>query len=382
MPRVLFLIDDDSYFCWHRLDLARAVQQEGYEVLVATHVNEHGKQIEKEGFKLFSIRFRRGIKGPIHEFRTLWELIQLYRHERPDIVHHISLKHVLYGSIAARVTGVPVVVNAFTGLGSLFTTQTTKAKLLRAVIKKMLKWSLAHPSSLATFENDSDREDLVTAGVIRHGRTVVIRGVGINVSDFVPQVEPDGDSIVLLATRMLWDKGVGDFVQAAKLIKDRCAGIRCILVGALDPESPSAIDAMQLKSWEREGLVEWWGHRNDIKEVYRQAHVVVLPTYYGEGLPRVLLEAAASARPLVATRTRGCTDIVRDGENGLLVPIKDSTSLASAILRLIQDKPLRKAMGARGREIVVQQFSSEQIVKETLSVYHQLEEKSRKFHIS
>jgi glycosyltransferase involved in cell wall biosynthesis len=372
MARLLFLIDDDSYFCWHRLDLARTARDEGYEVVVATHVNQHGAQIEKEGFKLLPIRFRRGIRNPLHECVTLAEVMRLYRRECPDIIHHISLKHVLYGSVAARLTGMPAIVNAFTGLGTTFASQTTKAKLLRSGIKAVLRWSLAHPCSKVTFENNDDREDLIAAGIVSQSQTVVIRGVGINVSDFTPQIESHEPAIVLLASRMLWDKGVGEFVEAARLIKHRFPSVRCVLVGAVDPESDLGIDQAQLQSWESEGLVEWWGHQEDMKDVYRQAHVVVLPTYYGEGLPRVLLEAAASGKPLVATDWRGCREIVRDGDNGLLVPIRDSKALAHAVLNLLADKGMRTRMGVRGREIAVGEFSSEQVAKETIAVYRRL----------
>ncbi len=372
MPRLLFLIDDDSYFCWHRLDLARAARDQGFEVTVATHVERHGPQIEKEGFKLIPIRFRRGIQNPLSECATLAELVRLYRTERPDIIHHISLKHVLYGSVAARITRMPAIVNAFTGLGTAFTGQTSKAKILRAGIKRALRWSLAHPCSKTTFENKDDRDDLVTAGIVASEKTVVIRGVGVNVSYFTPQLEPNNEPTVILVSRMLWDKGVREFVQASKKIKKEFPNARCALVGAIDEESALAIDLKQLKDWENEGSVEWWGHHEDIREVYRRAHVVALPTFYGEGLPRILLEGAACGRPLVATDWRGCREIVRDGDNELLIPIKDSDALATAVMTLLRDPQLRARMAARGRQIAVEEFSSEQVASETIAVYRQL----------
>lgn len=371
--RLLFVIDDDSYFCSHRLDLARAARTAGYEVLIATHVQNHGKQIEQEGFKLFPLRFRRGIQNPFHEFATVAELVRLYRRERPDIVHHVSLKLVAYGSMAARMTGVPAVVNAFTGLGYTFTANTHKAKMVRLVLTMILRVGLAHPRNVTIFQNDNDYEDLVHIGLMAKSRAVVIRGAGVNVSQFTPDTEPKGEPVVMLASRMLWDKGVGEFVESARLLKEQGVKARCVLVGSVDPESSTRISMTQLQSWKNEGHVEWWGHEPNMECVYRKAHVFVLPTYYGEGLPKVLLEAAACGKPLVATDWRGCREIVQDGENGLLVPVKNAYALAGAIRKLVEDRPLRLQMGVRGRAIVVQDFASERIAEQTLAVYARLE---------
>jgi glycosyltransferase involved in cell wall biosynthesis len=372
MPRILFVIDDDSYFYSHRLELARAARQAGYEILVATHVEHHAARIEKEGFKLIPIRFRRGMQQPMHELAMFLELVRLYRRERPDIVHHVSVKLVAYGSVAARIAGVPAVVNAFTGLGYTFTAETRRARLIRSVLIRILKFGLAHPHSIAIFQNESDGEDLVRAGLMTRSHAVIIRGAGVNVSEFTLQPEPEGVPIVLLASRMLWDKGVGDFVNAVQLLKQQGVKLRGVLAGAVDPDSLTAICTEQLVSWEKEGLVEWWGYREDMNSVYGAAHVVALPTYYGEGLPKVLLEAAACGKPLVATRTRGCTDIVRDGQNGLLIPPKNPHALAAALVTLLRDGALRAQMGARGREIVVSEFTAQKTAMETLEVYRRL----------
>jgi glycosyltransferase involved in cell wall biosynthesis len=370
-PRLLFVVDEDLYFCKHRMDLARAARQAGYEVLVATLVQQHAKQIEDEGFKLLPIRLRRGVQPPFQELASLIELIRLYRRERPDIVHHVSLKQVLFGSIAARITRVPAMVNAITGLGYLFHSEARRARRLRSVITPVLRWTLAHPRSSVIFENGDDCEDVIRAGLVKRSRSVVIRGAGVNISEFSPSSEPRGDLIVILAARMLWDKGVGEFVDAARLLKARGLRARCVLVGMVDKESPSAIAEEQLRRWEAEGIVEWLGHREDMADVYTSSHIVVLPSY-AEGLPMVLLEAAACARPLIATRVRGCREIVRDGENGLLVPVKDAHALAQAIMVLLNEGALRERMGTRSREIAVTEFGSERIAGETIAVYRRL----------
>lgn len=368
MPRLIFVVDDDSYFCSHRLHLGRAARQAGYEVLVATRVERHGKLIEDEGFTLLPIRLRRGMQSPLQDLASLWELIRLYRREKPDLVHHVALKMVLFGAIAARVVGVPARVHAITGLGHLFHGGTRKSSLLRSVLKPVLKWGMKGRGSVVILQNDEDCNDLVRFGVIDKSQAVIIRGAGVDTAQFRPSAEPEGPPVVVLPARMLRDKGVGEFVEAARLLRAKDIQARFVLVGAIDTYNPSSFTEAQLQEWVKEGIVEWWGHRDDMLNVYAASHIVVLPSYY-EGLPKVLLEAAACSRPLIATRVRGCQEVVRSGDNGFLVPLKDSLALADAILTLIRDQSLRTRMGARARTIAMQEFACEQIAEQTLQVY-------------
>lgn len=370
--RLLFLIDEDRDFCSHRLDLGRAARDAGFEVLVATHVQHHGKQIEDEGFKLFPIRLRRGLQSPLHDLSSLIELVRLYRAEAPDIVHHVALKQVLVGSLAARIVRVPAMVNAITGLGYMFQKGSARRTLLRSMISPVLRWALARSRSAVIFQNKEDCDDLVRTGVVNRFHAVIIRGAGVNVSQFCPSPEPGGVPVVILASRMLLDKGILEFVEAAKVLKQQGVRVRCVLAGRVDKENPASITERQLQLWKEEGFVEWWGQRDDMPSVFRSSHMVVLPTSYGEGVPKVLLEAAACARPLIATDVRGCQEIVRDGENGLLIPIKDVHALARSITTLLHDKALRERMGARGREIAVNEFTVERVAAETIAVYHRL----------
>lgn len=370
-PRLLYVIDEDRDFCSHRLDLARAARDGGFEVLVATHVQRHAKHIRDEGFKLLPIRLRRGVQAPVQDMAALIELVRMYRREKPDIIHHVALKQVLFGSIVARIARVPAIVNAITGLGSMFSSGSSRRARLRSAITPLLRWALARPRSTVILQNRDDCEDLVQRRIVKRSQVVIIRGAGVNVSQFRPSPEPDGVPVMILASRMLFDKGVEEFVQAARVLKGKHVPARCVLVGMVDKENPSAITEGQLRLWEEEGAVEWWGHRDDMANVFASSHAVVLPSY-GEGLPKVLLEAASCARPLIATHVRGCVEIVKDGENGLLVPLKDSHALAHAMMTLIQNKALRVRMGARGREIVVKEFTAEQIARETITVYQRL----------
>lgn len=370
-PRVLFLITEDWYFWSHRLDLARAAREAGMEVLVATRVQDHGARIEQEGFRLIPIRLRRRSRQPVHEIGTILEIVRLYRRERPDIVHHVALKPILYGSIAARLASIPAVVNAFAGLGYAFIADGQSARLLRTLIGWALRWALALPRSRVIVQNDADRELLTRAGIVPPSLVSVIRGAGVDTAVFAPSPEPYGTPVVLLASRMLWDKGVGEFVEAIRLLKARGLELKAALVGMVDEDNPACIPEAQLRAWQASGVVEWWGHRDEMPSVLASAHVVVLPSYR-EGLPKVLLEAAACARPIVATDVPGCRDVVRHGENGLLVPPRDARALAEAIGQLVQDRPMRARMGACGRALVEKEFSSERIAQDTLAVYREL----------
>jgi glycosyltransferase involved in cell wall biosynthesis len=370
-PRILFLITEDWYFWSHRLDLARAVRDAGMEVLVATRVGDYGKRIEDEGFRLIPIRMSRGSWNPLREAATVLDVTRLYRRERPDLVHHVAMKPMLYGSIAARLAGVPAVVNAFAGLGYAFIAEHQSARLLRGLIGWALRWALALPRSRVIVQNDTDREQLVQAGIVHPSQVVVIRGAGVDTTTFSPTPEPAGTPVIMLASRMLWDKGVGEFVEAIRLLKARGLDFKGVLVGMLDEDNPACIPHERLRSWQADGVIEWRGHKDDMPRVLASAHIVVLPSYR-EGFPKVLLEAAACARPIVATDVPGCREIVQHGVNGLLVPPRDAKALAEAIATLVQDRAMRLRMGTCGREIVKREFSAEQVARETLEVYREL----------
>ncbi len=369
--RLLFLITEDWYFWSHRLDLARAARDAGYDVSVATRVQEHGRRIEAEGIRVLPISLERRSRRPFRELMAIRELAELYRREKPTIVHHVAMKPILYGGVAARAAGVPVVVNAFAGLGSAFISRSWIAAPFRAVLRESLSWALAPSRSTAVFQNEDDRSLFVDGGMISADRTRIIRGAGVNLDVFAPRPVPGGDPIVLLASRMLRDKGVKEFVEASKVLKSRGIRARFVLVGQSDSHNPTAIPPEQLDRWVTEGLVEWWGHRDNMSDVLPQASIVVLPSYR-EGLPKVLLEAAACGRPIVASDVPGCREIVRPDENGLLVPAKESAGLARAIADLLADPSRRASMGIRGRELVEREFSVQAIARQTLDLYREL----------
>jgi glycosyltransferase involved in cell wall biosynthesis len=369
--KLLFLVTEDWYFCSHRLPPARAALAAGYDVVVATRVERRGEEITSEGFKLIPLGLRRRSRNPIQELAAVIEIIKLYWRERPDIVHHVALKPVLYGSFAALLLCRPAVVNAMAGMGFLFTSSRRSAGVLRAIVSRIFRVLLNAGSNVLILQNPDDATMLVAGGLVEPSRVRLIRGSGVDTERFHPAPEPEGTLVVMLASRMLWDKGVGEFVAAAKELRDQGVIARFVLVGDGDADNPASIPEAQLKAWHDGGVVECWGRCYDMPAAFAQAHIVCLPSYR-EGLPKVLLEAAACGKPLVATDAPGCREIVRHNENGLLVPLRDATALAQAIERLLVDPALRLGMGEKGRKMVEAEFSEEHVARQTLAVYQEM----------
>lgn len=370
--KILYFVTEDWYFWSHRLPLAQEAKKRGYEVLVATRVNQHGKRILKQGFRIIPLKMERRSTNLWRELAAIIEIVSIYRREKPDIVHHVAMKPVLYGSIAAHITGVRHVVNALAGLGYIFTSNHMKARWLCFAITKIFRLLLNKKGSRLILQNEDDCSLLIRICHLDKDKICLIRGAGVDTAVFHPAPEPIGIPVVVLVSRMLWDKGIGDFVEAAQLLKKRQVVARFVLVGDVDLHNPNAVPQSTLKEWLRTGLVEWWGKREDMPEVFAQSSVVCLPSFYGEGVPKVLLEAAACGLSIVTTDAPGCRDVVRHEENGLLVPVKSPVELADALKRLIEDPDLRRRMGARGREIAVSEFSVEKVIAQTMALYEEL----------
>ena len=370
--KLIFLITEDWYFWSHRLPIARAARDAGFEVLVAARIDQHKERIENEGFKLIPIGLERKSRNIFKEVLSIFEIVKIYRRQKPDIVHHVAIKPVLYGSWAARITGISGVVNALAGLGFIFVAQGWKAKVLKRLIIFAYRMAFSAKNTIGIFQNPEDLKLFVGAGIVKREKAVLIRGSGVDTARFISLPEPEGIPIIVLASRMLWNKGVGEFVEAAKMLKRGGIECRMILVGNPDPENPASIPEKTLQGWHAEGIVEWWGHQENMPSIFSQAHIVALPTTYGEGVPKVLIEAASCGRSIVATDVPGCREIVRHNKNGLLIPPHDSKALVDAIKVLIEDPQLRVRMGAYGREIVEAEFSEEIVVRKTMEVYERL----------
>lgn len=370
-PRLLYLITEDWYFWSHRLDLARGARDAGFDVTIATRVTDHEEQIRKEGFHLVPISLFRRSRNPLRELEAIMELVRVYRRVRPHLVHHVAMKPILYGSLAAWIARVPAVINAFAGLGYVFTNPERQHGVVHCAMMAALRSVIRLSGAMVLFQNEADRDELVQAGIVQPMRTRIIAGSGVDTNAFSVSRSPLGIPLVMLPSRMLWDKGVGEFVQAARELKGKGADARFILVGRCDEDNPAAIRREELAQWVSEGAVEWWGHRDDMPAVYESATLVVLPSYR-EGLPKVLLEAAACGKAIVATDVPGCRDVVQDRINGVLVPPKDSSALAKAIAGLLYDQGTRETMGCRSREIVVAKWGGPKIIAEVLNLYHDM----------
>jgi len=354
------------------LSIARAARDAGFEVLIATRVDKHKERIENEGFKLIQINLNRKSRNILKGILSVLEIARIYHKEKPDVVHHVSVKPVLYGSLAAWITGIPAVVNAVAGLGSIFATPGKKAAILRNFIIFSYRLAFSPKNTVGIFQNPEDLSLFVSAKILKKEQTFLIRGSGVNTTFFRYLPEPKGIPVLVLAARLIWDKGVGSFVEAARILKNSGVVCRMALAGRPDPGNPKSIPEETLRSWASEGIIEWWGYREDILEVFAQSNIVVLPTTYGEGVPRVLIEAASCGRPIVATDVPGCREIVVNNKNGLLIPRDDPKALADALRGLIGDPLLRSKMGISGREIAKAEFSEEIFVKDTMNVYKKM----------
>ncbi len=364
--KLLFLVTEDWYFVSHRLALAIAAKEAGYAVSVATRVRKHGNIIRAAGLRLIPFENSRTGVNPLGECWLLLRLIALWLREKPDVAHHVAMKPVLYGSIAARIAGTPRVINALAGMGWLFSSGTGAARWLKPLVRHALRWVLR--SGTVLVQNPDDAQLLVRMG-ISEGRIRRIAGAGVDLQRFTPQPEPGGVPVVLLCARLLWHKGVGEFVAAARLLKERGVEARFVLAGEPDQANPSAIPPEQLSSWVQEGIVEYLGWVEDMPQLLAGSSVVCLPSYYGEGLPKALIEAAAAGRAIVTTDMPGCRHAVRGGDNGVLVPPRDAAALAEQLARLLADPPLRRQMGARGRLRAEQEFGADSVIRQTLALY-------------
>jgi glycosyltransferase involved in cell wall biosynthesis len=371
-PKLLFFVTEDWYFCSHRLPLAVAARKAGYDVTVVTRVDRHGDPIRSHGLKLIPIQLSRHSVNPLRDLALITRLYRIYRRVRPDIVHHVAMKPVLYGALAARLAGVSGVVNAMVGMGFIFSSQRLKARLLRPFVRVAFRVLLGGPGSRVIVQNPDDAQLLIRAARLNPDHVHLIRGSGVDLETFRSQPEPPGKPVIMLPSRLLWDKGVGEFAAAAKRLRTEGIDARFVLVGEPDPSNPAAVPEKQISEWVRDDIVEWWGHSQDMPTTLAQSHIVCLPSYR-EGLPKVLLEAAACGRPIVTTDAPGCREIVTDGENGLLVPVKAVSRLAEALKRLILDPALRRTFGTHCREVAATEFGIDGVTRNTLAVYQQLQ---------
>jgi len=370
--RLLFVVNDTAFFVSHRLPVAVAAQEAGFEIALAALDAGGLEEVRAHRIAYHPLAVDRTGVNLLRDVRLFCQMVRLIRTVRPTLVHTVTIKPALYGGIAARLLRVHGLVSAVSGLGLVFVDPAPMVSMLRPIVRAMYRLALGHRNSCAIFQNPDDLRHLVDAGLVASRNAVLIRGSGVNVSVFQPTPPPPGSPIVIMPGRLLWHKGVGEFVEAARLLQREGAGIRMVLVGEPPAHNRASVPRSKIEAWVNQGVIEWWGYRPDMPQVYADSHIVCLPSFYGEGVPLTLIEAAACARPIVTTDTPGCREIVRHGDNGLLVPPREPGALAEA-LRMLADDPARRIeMGRRGRERAVAEFSLDRVIAATLAVYQRL----------
>jgi glycosyltransferase involved in cell wall biosynthesis len=368
LTKLVFVLNEPSYFLSHRMAIGIEALEKGWDVHVA------GPGVCPEGLLNTKITFhnialsRKG-KNPFHELKTILSLVSLFREVKPDLVHLITIKPYLYGGIAARITGVPTVISAVAGLGILFSSGDFKYKLLRLFLYPMYKLAFGNKNQKVIFQNVDDRDALLNWTVVSEEKPIMIRGSGVNLHlcSYLP--EPKGIPIISFAARLLKDKGVEIFVEASKILQLRNVVARFWLIGEPDNGNTNSVTQVQVKQWESDGLVESFGFRKDIPSLFAQSNIVTLPSFYGEGLPKVLVEAAACGRAVITTNHPGCRDAIEANETGLLIPIRDAMALADAIEDLINNPDKRKQLGQSGRALAESAFAIEKIVDAHMQIY-------------
>lgn len=373
--KIIFLANTDWYLFNFRLPLARALKAQGHEVLLISPHGDYGARLSEAGFRCVPFAMDRRSFNPFREILVLMRLVLLYRRERPTVVHHFTVKCVVYGALAAAFARIPLRINALAGLGYVFSNSSIKARLLRPLVRSLLSWSLNNTRSRLILQNPDDVKAFTLEAIVDESKVHLIRSSGVDTHRFQPT---GGTNVlgqptrVLLAARLLWDKGIAEYVQAARKLRGAGLPIRFLLAGAPDRGNPASLKQDELDAWAAEGVIEVLGHVDDMPAQLANTDIMVLPSYYGEGVPRSLIEAAACGLPIVTTDSQGCREVVTDGKNGFLIPVRDSEALAVAIQRLHENPVLRSELGADSRQRALAYFDERIVIEKTLAVYDEL----------
>jgi glycosyltransferase involved in cell wall biosynthesis len=373
--KVILFANTDWYLYNFRRDLAQALRKRGNEVVLLSPGGDYAARLQALGFQWIEFPLSRRGMNPMAELSSLTRLVRLFGREKPDLVQNFTIKCVLYGTLAARLTGIKAVVNSITGLGYVFLPGGPLKQIMRFFVVTWYRLVLRR--SQVIFENEDDLQTFLHYSFIRPADGHLIPGVGVDMQRFSPTPFPAGQPVVLLAARLLWDKGIGEFVETARQLRRAGVQARFALAGRTDPGNPASIPEAQIQKWADEGLVEWWGWIEDMAAMLGKASIVCLPSYYREGLPTVLIEAAACGRPVVTTDWPGCKDAVLDGTSGFLIPTRDVEALEEALRKLIANSRLCSEMGMAGRQMVEEKYSSEKILAEIEAVFQMAISKDR-----
>jgi glycosyltransferase involved in cell wall biosynthesis len=365
---LVYVITEDWFFKSHFFDRAVNAVNAGYQVTVITRCRDSAREFEKYGLLTENIEFSRRGLNPITELATVLKLRSTLKRISPDIVHNIALKPVVLGSLAAQLAGICNIVNAPVGMGYVFTSQESKARVLRPIVKALIRYVLGNKNRRVIIENRDDFENLVSGGFARHDSIALIKGAGVDVQKFSQRPEPPEPVKVIMISRLLRDKGVQEFIDAAKIVRSKDNSVQFLLVGDIDDGNPTSLNSEAIASLAKSADVTWLGARTDIPELLAQSHIACLPSYR-EGLPKSLIEAASVGRPIVTTDVPGCREVVTHMVNGFLIKPRDAQALSSAIEKLVTNPRLRKSMGEENRRKAETEYANEIIINQTHRVY-------------
>lgn len=369
--RTILYVSNTAWYLFNfRLSLMQAMAGRGWEVIAAAPLDPYAGRLTAAGIRFWDTPLKRRSLNPWHDLAYLMRLWHLCRQVKPDILHLFTVKPVIYGSVAARLAKVPGIVNSVPGLGYIF----RRGGIIKQLVRLLYQIVLRPPAKII-FQNREDLALFLAMGLVTARQTFLIRGSGVNSEYFNAEnlaitAAPDCTTFILLA-RMLWDKGIAEFVAAAQQVKAANPATRFMLLGGSDAGNPAAVPEAWLREQHRQGHIEWVDHVDDVRPYLAASSVVVLPSFYKEGLPRSLLEAGALGKPIITTDIPGCRDIVQDGVNGIIVPVKDVHSLTKAMLALSKNKTKRELMGQAGRQRVIEFFDDRLIIQQTIQVYRE-----------
>jgi glycosyltransferase involved in cell wall biosynthesis len=372
--KIVLFANTDWYLYNFRRSLALALQADGHDLLLLSPPGPHGAKLQALGLRWEQVDMARRSLNPLREALLVWRLARRLRRERPDVVHGFTIKCAVYGALAARLAGVRGRVSSVAGLGYVFISNSAKARVLRPIVRTLLRAALDGRDARLVLQNPDDVALFTRAGLCDPARIRLIEGSGVDCSRFLPPAAERSAGAplrVLLPARLLWDKGLAELVEAARLLRAQGRHLRIELAGEPDPGNPASVPEATVRGWVAEGLVDWLGHVDDMPALFAAVDVVVLPSYR-EGLPKGLIEAASCARALVATDVPGCREVVSHEQDGLLVSVRDGVALADAIARLDDDPALRQRLGAAARRKALDRFDERQVVARTLAVYQEL----------
>ncbi len=369
--KLFIVVNVDWFFLSHRKEIALKAQKEGFQVTIVTTDTGKRREIEALGLKMIDLPMTRSGTNIFRELKTFRFLYSLYRQQQPDIVHHVGLKTILWGTLAAKFAKTNAVVNAVSGLGYFFSED--NRSLLSKFLPVVLQFAHRQKNLIVIFQNKEDRHVFLSNHIIRKSQARMIRGSGVDLDQFCYTDERDSDKISILFTaRMIVEKGVWVLIEAAEKIKNQyCDRVEFLLCGGLD-DNPKAITEEELISRCDGEYIQWLGYRTDISELLKSCHIVAFPSYYKEGLPKTLIEATAIGRPIITTNSIGCKEAVIDGYNGYLIPVKESHELAEKLKVLIENKALRMRMAKNSRLLAEKEFSIEKVVTAHLEIYRAL----------